>query len=385
MKKVYQKFLWSGYLTLGIVSFFIGVSVIAGTVFLWFTSEDLTSKGFISLLSSFKGFMSLLSCAMFLCLCIQIYEIMPSRWSKKKKEIKEEIEMKSNDWIKHTWLPLKRNSKRKEFWVLQLWPLGKFCSYLATLMVTLIGYLVLVYMTAYYLLSEPNQIAASNIFTVVITLMCVLSLSIFSYLLVQVARQNLTMGKFFKSLFDLIILGSMLTTLTSRFEQSGRTVEGIKNFLTTIDQFINEYMYLFEVGFVLALLGYVFLNLITRSIEKEMVIDLIPTLSGYESYVDFGKYEELIHTDIVHTRIHEVTVKGIRTTVKDGQETKTIDRRKEVYNFYKVEASLRYGIGKLWLDGRNIPQNEPYIGLKSDALEGAKNILTDNKNSKRTV
>ena len=146
MKKAYQRLLWISYIALFIVGFLVSVSVIAGTVFLWVTTEDLTSKGFISLLS----------CAMILCLCIQIYEIMPSRWSKKKKEIKEEIEIKSNDWIEHTWLPLKRNSKRKEFWVLQLWPLGKFCSYLATLMVTLIGYLVLVYMTAYYLLSEPN-------------------------------------------------------------------------------------------------------------------------------------------------------------------------------------------------------------------------------------
>ncbi|ENZ5543049.1 hypothetical protein ACGWJW_002394 [Enterococcus hirae] len=374
MKKAYQRFLWISYIALFIVGFLVSVSVIAGTVFLWVTTEDLTSKGFISLLSSFKGFMSLLSCAMILCLCIQIYEIMPSRWSKKKKEIKEEIEMKSSDWMEHTWFPLKRNSKRKEFWVLQLWPLGKFCSYLATLMVTLIGYLVLVYMTAYYLLSEPNQIAASNIFTIVMTLICVLTLSIFSYLLVQVARQNLTMGKFFKSLFDLLILGSMLTTLINRFEQSGRTVEGIKNFLMTIDQFINGYFYLFEVGFILALLGYVFINLITRSIEKEMVIDLIPTLSGYESYVDFGKYEELIHADVVHTSIHEVTVKGIRTTLKDDQETKAIDRRKEVYNFYKVEASLRYGIGKLSLDGKNIPQNKLYIGWKSDALEVSKKL-----------
>ncbi|MDH2844228.1 hypothetical protein OGY26_13170, partial [Enterococcus faecium] len=64
---------------------------------------------------------------------------------------------------------------------------------------------------------------------------------------------------------------------------------------------------------------------------------------------------------IVHTSIHEVTVKGIRSTLKDGQETKTIDRRKEVYNFYKVEASLRYGIGKLRLDGSNIQQNKPYV------------------------
>ena len=245
---------------------------------------------------------------------------------------------------------------------------------MASLMVTLIGYLVVVYGVAYYLLSEPKQIAASNIFTAVMTLMCVMCFSIFSYLLVQFIRQNLTMSKLFKSLLDLLILGSMLTTLTDRFEQSEKTVEGIKNFLTTIDQFINGYMYLFEVGFILTLFGCVFIKLIKRSIEKEMVIDLIPTLSGYEYYVDFGKYEELIHTDIVHTSIHEVTVKGIRSTLKDGQETKTIDRRKEVYNFYEVEANLRYGIGKLSLNGRNIPQNKPYIGWKSDALEVTKKL-----------
>lgn len=364
MKKTYQKFLWISYIAIVIVGFLVSVSVIVGTIFLLFSDEDLL----------LKGLMSTLSCVMLLCLCIQINEIMPPHWSKKKKEIKEEIEMQSNDWIEHTWLPLKRNSKRKEFWILQLWPLGKLCSYLATLMVTLIGYLVVVYVVAYYLLSEPKQIAASNIFTILMTVIWVMTFSIFSYLLVQVVRQKLAIGKLLKSLFNLIILGRMLMTLTERFEQSGRTVEGIKNFLTTIDQFINGYMYLFEVGFIFALLGYVFINLITRSIEKEMVIDLIPTLLGYEYYVDFGRYDELINTDIVHTSIHEATVKGIRTTLKDGQETKVIDRRKEVYNFYEVEASLRYGIGKLSLDGRIIPQNKPYIGWKSDALEVTKKL-----------
>lgn len=98
--------------------------------------------------------------------------------------------------------------------------------YMASLMVTLIGYLVVVYGVAYYLLSEPKQIAASNIFTAVMTLMCVMCFSIFSYLLVQFIRQNLTMSKLFKSLLDLLILGSMLTTLTDRFEQSEKTVEG---------------------------------------------------------------------------------------------------------------------------------------------------------------
>ena len=58
-----------------------------------------------------------------------------------------------------------------------------------------------------------------------------------------------------------------------------------------------------------------------------------------------------------------------RNLLKDGQETKAIDRRKEVYNFYEVEASLRYGIGKLWLDGSNIRQNKPYIFWNSSDLE----------------
>lgn len=345
MKKVYQKCLWISYITLGIAAFLFSLAIIVGTIFLWFTNEDL----------SFNWFMSLLSFIMLIFLCLEIREFMPSHWQDKRKEFREEIEMKSDDWIEHTWFPLKRNSKRKEFWVLQLWPIGKLFSYMASLMVTLIGYLVVVYGVAYgvayYLLSEPKQIAASIIFTVVITLMCVMCFSIFSYLLVQFVRKNLTMSNLFKSLLDLLILGSMLTTLADWSEQSGRTVEGIKNFLTTIDQFINRYMYLFEVGFILALFGYVFMKLIKRSIEKEMVIDLIPKLSGYEYYVDFGKYEELIHTDVVHTSIQEATVKGIRSILKDGQEMKAIDRRKEVYNFYEVEASLRYGIGKLWLDG----------------------------------
>lgn len=142
---------------------------------------------------------------------------------------------------------------------------------MASLMVTLIGYLVVVYGVAYYLLSEPKQIAASNIFTAVMTLMCVMCFSIFSYLLVQFIRQNLTMSKLFKSLLDLLILGSMLTTLTDRFEQS-ENGRGIKNFLTTIDQFINGYMYLFEVGFILTLFGCVFIKLIKRSIEKKWLL-----------------------------------------------------------------------------------------------------------------
>ncbi|MEJ4825194.1 hypothetical protein SKA11_13950, partial [Enterococcus faecium] len=35
--------------------------------------------------------------------------------------------------------------------------------------------------------------------------------------------------------------------------------------------------------------------------------------------------------------------------------------QQNLYNFYKVEASLRYGIGKLRLDGSNIQQNKPYV------------------------
>ncbi|HFM5865023.1 TPA: hypothetical protein ACG8T1_001081 [Enterococcus faecium] len=374
MKKAYQRFLWISYIALFIIGFLVSVSVIAVTVFLWVTTEDLTSKGFISLLSSFKGLMSLLSCAMILCLCIQIYEIMPSRWSKKKKEIKEEIEMKSNDWIEHTWLPLKRNSKRKEFWILQLWTLGKLCSYLARFILDLIIYSIVVFGTAYYLLNDPNRIAASDIFTVLMTLIFVMLLSIFTQLVMQFTRQKLTAGRLFKSLLDLIIVNAILATLIKQIEQAGRTTKGVKNFLMTFVHFVNGHMYLFKVGIILFLVGYLSTKLIKRSIEKEIEIDLIPTLFGYEYYVDFGRYDELINTGIVHTSIYEATVKGIRTTLKDGQESKAIDRRKEVYNFYEVEASLRYGIGKLSLDGRNIPQNKPYIGWKSDALEVSKKL-----------
>lgn len=115
MKKTYQKFLWISYIALFIVGFLVSVSVIVGTLFLLFSDEDLL----------LKGLMSVLSYVMLLYLCIQINEIMPPHWQEKKKEFKEEIEMKSDDWIEHTWLPLKRNSKRKEFWALQLWPIGK--------------------------------------------------------------------------------------------------------------------------------------------------------------------------------------------------------------------------------------------------------------------
>lgn len=364
MKKVYQKCLWISYITVGIVGFFFIVAVTLGTIFLWFTNEDLL----------LKGLMSVISCVLLILLGTEINKLLPSRWQEKKKEMREEIEIKSTDWIKHTWLPLKRNSKRKEFWILQLWPLGKLCSYLARFILDLIIYSIVVFGTAYYLLNDPNRIAASDIFTVLMTLIFVMLLSIFTQIVMQFTRQKLTAGKLFKSLFDLIIVNAILAALIKQIEQFGRTTKGVKEFLMTFVHFVNGHMYLFEVGIILFLVGYVSTKLIKRSIEKEIEIDLIPTLLGYEYYVDFGRYDELINTDIVHTSIHEATVKGIRTTLKDGQETKAIDRRKEVYNFYEVEANLRYGIGKLSLNGRNIPQNKPYIGWKSDALEVTKKL-----------
>ena len=364
MKKVYQKCLWISYITVGIVGFFFIVAVTLGTIFLWFTNEDLL----------LKGLMSVISCVLLILLGTEINKLLPSRWQEKKKEMREEIEIKSTDWIKHTWLPLKRNSKRKEFWILQLWTLGKLCSYLARFILDLIIYSIVVFGTAYYLLNDPNRIAASDIFTVLMTLIFVMLLTIFTQIAMQFTRQKLTAGKLFKSLFDLIIVNAILATLIKQIEQFGRTTKGLKEFLMTFVHFVNGHMYLFEVGIVLFLVGYVSTKLIKRSIEKEIEIDLIPTLLGYEYYVDFGRYDELINTDIVHTSIHEATVKGIRTTLKDSQERKVIDRRKEVYNFYEVEASLRYGFGKLSLDGKNIPQNKPYIGWKSDALEVSKKL-----------
>ncbi|HIB3621089.1 TPA: hypothetical protein ACWWHL_002595 [Enterococcus faecium] len=364
MKKTYQKFLWISYIALFAVGFLVSVSVIVGTIFLWFINEDL----------SFNWFMSLLSFIMLIFLCLEIREFMPSHWQDKRKEFREEIEMKSDDWIDHTWVPLRRNSKRKEFWVLQLWALGNLCSYVVRLVFDLIIYSIGIFGTAYYLLNDPNRIAAADIFTVLMTLIFVMLLTIFTQIVMQFTRQKLTAGKLFKSLFDLIIVNAILATLIKKIEQFGRTTKGLKEFLMTFVHFVNGHMYLFEVGIILFLVGYVSTKLIKRSIEKEIEIDLIPTLLGYEYYVDFGRYDELINTDIVHTSIHESTVKGVRTTLKDSQERKVIDRRKEVYNFYEVEASLRYGIGKLSLDGKNIPQNKPYIGWKSDALEVSKKL-----------
>ncbi|EJX37797.1 hypothetical protein HMPREF1381_02966, partial [Enterococcus faecium R501] len=197
----------------------------------------------------------------------------------------------------------------------------------------LIIYSIVVFGTAYYLLNDPNRIAASDIFTVLMTLIFVMLLTIFTQIVMQFTRQKLTAGKLFKSLFDLIIVNAILAILIKQIEQFGRTTKGVKEFLMTFVHFVNGHMYLFEVGIILFLVGNVSTKLIKRSIEKEIEIDLLPTLLGYEYYVDFGRYDELINTDIVHTSIHEATVKGVRTTLKDGQESKAIDRRKEVYNF----------------------------------------------------
>ncbi|EGP4894987.1 hypothetical protein FI615_002518 [Enterococcus faecium] len=275
--------------------------------------------------------------------------------------------MKSSDWFEHTWLPLKRNSKRKEFWVLQLWPLGKLFSYVARLIFDLIIYSIGVFGTAYYLLNDPNRIAASDIFTVLMTLIFVMLLTIFTQIVMQFTRQKLTAGKLFKSLFDLIIVNAILATLIKQIEQSGRTTKGVKEFLMTFVHFVNGHMYLFEVGIILFLVGYVSTKLIKRSIEKEMAIDLLPTLFGYEHYVDFGKYNELIHIDIVHAYIQEFTLKGIRQFLKEGHNTKIIDRQKKVYNFYEVEVSLRYGIGKLCLE--NHPSDIPMKVKKIERSE----------------
>ncbi|ONN41860.1 hypothetical protein [Enterococcus mundtii] len=348
MKKIYQKCLWISYITLGIAAFFVSLAVIVVTIFLWFINEDL----------SFNWFMSLLSFTMFLFLCLEIRKFMPSHYQEKKKEFREEIEIRSNDWIENTWLPLKRNIKRKEFWMLQLWPLGKICSYVARLIFDLTIYSIGVFGTAYFLINDPDITAASDIFTVLMTLIFVMFLSLFTQLIMQFTKQDLSLEKLFKNLFDLFVISGILVTITKRIEQSGRTTKGIKELLMTFVHFVNGHMYLFEIGIILALIGYISTKLIKRSIENELDIDLIPTISGYEYYVHYGKYDELIRTDIVHTSIHETIVRSIRSILKDGQDMKNIVRKKEVYNFYEVEANLRYGIGKLWLGGNGNPQNK---------------------------
>lgn len=199
------------------------------------------------------------------------------------------------------------------------------------------------------------------------TLIFVMLLSIFTQLVMQFTRQKLTTGKLFKSLFDFIIVNAILASLIKQIEQSGRTTKGVKEFLMTFVHFVNGHMYLFEVGIILFLVGYVSTKLIKRSIEKEMAIDLLPTLFGYEHYVDFGKYNELIHIDIVHAYIQEFTLKGIRQFLKEGHNTKIIDRQKKVYNFYEVEVSLRYGIGKLCL--KNHPSDIPMKVKKIERSE----------------
>lgn len=84
MKKVYQKCLWISYITVGIVGFFFIVAVTLGTIFLWFTNEDLL----------LKGLMSVISCVLLILLGTEINKLLPSRWQEKKKEMREEIEIK---------------------------------------------------------------------------------------------------------------------------------------------------------------------------------------------------------------------------------------------------------------------------------------------------
>lgn len=361
MKKIYQNFLWISCILLYIIAFLIVVSIIVGTILLLFTDENLL----------LKGLMSILSCVMLLTICLQIKEIIPPDW---KREFKEEIEIQSNDWMEHTWFPLKENIKRKEFWTLQLWPIGKICRYVARLVFTQSIYSVGILGTAYYLLNDPSRIAASDIFTVLITLIIVNLAFICSQFFIHVIRETLTMTRLFEIVVDVLFMNVILITLTESIEKSGRTVEGLKDFLTTFIQFINEYMYLFVSGCVLALIGYVSTKFIKHSIEKEIDIDLIPTLFGYEYYVDYGKYDGLLHTNTVHTSIQEVTNKEIKDSIQGEQKRKFIDRQKKVYNFYEVEASLRYGIGNVCLGGSNIQQNTSYFNWKSEVLEMPKKL-----------
>jgi len=363
VKKVYQKCLWISYISVGIAVFFFSLAVIVAPIFFWFINKDLSFL-----------FMSLLSCIALMFSFLKIRKFVPSHWQEMKKEIKEEIEIKSNDWMEHTWFPLKANIKRKEFWILQLWPLGKLCSYGSRLILDLIVYSIGVFGTAYYLINDPNRIAASDIFTVLMTLIFVILLSIFTQLVMQFTRQKLTAGKLFKSLFDLIIVSAILATLLKQIEQSGRTTKGVKGFLMTFVHFVNGHMYLFEVGIILFLIGYVSTKLIKRSIEKEIESDLIPTLSGYEYYVNYGKYDGLLLTNTVHTSIQEFTNKEIKDSIQGQKKRKLIDRQKKVYNFYEVETSLRYGIGNVWLGGSNIQQNTSYFHWKSEVLEMSKKL-----------
>ncbi|MFS0969891.1 hypothetical protein ACFC3P_12385 [Enterococcus thailandicus] len=282
-----------------------------------------------------------------------------------REEFNQEVEMQANDWIEFNWTPFKKNIKRKEFWQLQLWTLGKICIFVARLIFDLIVYLTVVFGTAYLLLNNPSKITASNIFTVLTTLILAIFLSTFANVAAQIIKKKLTVESLLKNLYDLFIISVILETVIKQIEQSGRTANGVKEFLMTIDHFVNGNMYLFKAGVVLALVGYVSTKLIKRSIEKEMIVDLIPTIFGYEYYANYGKYDELIHTNFVRMSVQEYTLKGIR----EGQETKEVVRRKEVYNFYEVEASLRYGIGKLGLNGTGIQQNKAHFTGKKGELE----------------
>ncbi|WP_419771511.1 hypothetical protein, partial [Enterococcus faecium] len=339
--------------------FLISVSVIVGTIFIWLTDEDM----------SLKWLMCLLSCIMLFLLCLEIREFFPFHLQEKRKELREEIEIKTSDWMEHTWLPFRKNIKQKEFWILQLWLLGKICSYVALLIFDLISYSIGIFGMAYYLLNDNNRLAVSDIFTVLMTLILVIYLSIFSQLFIRFIRQKITIANFFRNLVDLLIISVILMALTERIEQSGKTIEGLKDFLTMFIQFVNGHMYLFVSGFILSLIGYVTTKLIKKSIEKEIEIDLIPTLSGYDYCVDYGKFEKLLYTNTVHVSIQEFTNKEIKNSIQGEPTRKFIDRQKKVYNFYEVETILRYGIGKLWLEGRNIRQNQTYVYGKNGVLK----------------
>src|SRR5699024_8456477 len=124
-----------------------------------------------------------------------------------------------------------RNSKRKKFWVLQLWPLGKLCSYGARLILDLTVYSIGVFGTAYYLINDPNRIAASDIFTVLMTLIFVMLLSIFTQLVMQFNSQKLKTRKILKSIIDVIVVNANLTNLIKQIERSGRKIKGVKDFI----------------------------------------------------------------------------------------------------------------------------------------------------------
>lgn len=355
MKKTYQIILKIRNIIL--YSLAVGVSV--GVLIFLFNSNDLLDN-------VVKIVLEILTGSIILSLLILLRDFLQKE---KREQFNQELELKTNDWIEFSWVPFKKNVNRKEFWELLLWPIGKICNFVTRLIFDLILYLFAVFVLGYYLLSDPNKIAVSDIITVITALSAFIFLSIFANIAVKIIKKKLTMGIFLKNLFDLLVISVILWNLKIQIAQSGSTTNGVKNFLMTIDHFVNGHMYLLALGIILGSNGYVFTKLIERSIEEEMVVDLIPTLFGYEYYVDYGKYDGLIHTNIVHTSIQEFTLKGMKRSLREGQQIKKIDRKKEVYNFFEVEASLRYGVGKLRLDGNNIQQNKPHFYWEKGVLE----------------